>query len=99
MFALLIDYLHSVMQLSYNEKFIYDWLNKQSYDDKIRDEAARLIQAVWKHHQWKKTKEEVFQNSGISPHDKKRLTKKERKAFNAKLVHSMKGFQQARRRK
>ncbi len=44
LFALLIDYVHSVMQLSSNEKLIYDWLSKKNYDDTIRHEAARLIQ-------------------------------------------------------
>lgn len=99
LFALLIDHVHSIIQLSYNEKFVYDWLHKQSFDDKIKDSAARLIQTVWRHYRWRKMKNDVFASYAMSDNEMKKASKKERKAYNANLIKCMKVFQQARRRR
>jgi len=55
-FALLIDYIHSRMTPTAFQKIALEWVSKATLIERERDAAARVIQTVWRYHQWKKTK-------------------------------------------
>eukprot|EP01089_Gocevia_fonbrunei_P002279 TRINITY_DN12273_c0_g1_i1.p1 TRINITY_DN12273_c0_g1~~TRINITY_DN12273_c0_g1_i1.p1 ORF type:complete len:543 (+),score=60.58 TRINITY_DN12273_c0_g1_i1:73-1701(+) len=52
-FALLIDYFHTVMRPSSTQQRAVEWVNATKLAVKEEDTAALLIQAVWKQYRWR----------------------------------------------
>jgi len=68
--ALLIDYVHSRMQPTRFQQNALQWVLKSNILEKERVVAARLIQLVWRHYQWKRK----FKAKNISKNEKKLYT-------------------------
>jgi hypothetical protein len=57
LFALLIDYVHQRMRPSSFQITALEWILNLRLEEKEREEAARLIQIVYKQYKWKKLNE------------------------------------------
>jgi hypothetical protein len=57
-FALLIDYVHTRMHPSHADSLVVDWITRLRLENKEKEEAARLIQLVWRSYRRRKHKHE-----------------------------------------
>lgn len=54
LFALLVDFVHSRMHPTTFQKVALQWVMLTNTIDYERNEAAKLIQIVWRYHAWRK---------------------------------------------